>query len=72
MYRCDECNEAVGSRISLVRVVSETRLKHYPARPKVNRVVKRGKRVDVDDPGGEGWEIARERHLCPTCFARGR
>lgn len=49
------------------REVVETRVKSYPVREDANRVMKRGKRVWVDDAGGEGREIVRELSVCLRC-----
>lgn len=67
MYRCEQCKEVVGPRVPQLRAVAETRVKLYPVRERANHVMKRGKRVWVDDAGGEGREIVRELALCARC-----
>jgi hypothetical protein len=69
MYRCEECSSVVGPGVSQIREVVETRFKRYPVRENANHVMKHAKRkrVLVDDPGGTGREIVRERSLCPSC-----
>ncbi|MFP4436499.1 MAG: hypothetical protein ACLFVO_04565 [Chloroflexaceae bacterium] len=52
------------------RVTVETRYRQYPQRPKAHPVKRKGKIEMVDDPGGEGYEIAREVLACPACAAR--
>jgi hypothetical protein len=52
-------------------MIVESRWKKYPFRAKANRVtlIENGKPKQkfVDDPGGIGQEIVRERIVCPTC-----
>ncbi|MFT3710968.1 MAG: hypothetical protein QM817_25360 [Archangium sp.] len=74
MYRCEQCKEVVGPRISIERVVVETRPVTYPFRKEVNRArnPKNGKLVWVDDEGGEGHETVRELALCARCAAAAR
>ena len=73
MYRCEQCNEVVGPRIPMLREVVETRVKLYPVRAEVNHVMKRskGRKVWIDDSGGEGREIVRELQLCARCKPAG-
>ena len=77
MYRCQICNKVVPPRTKAYCIPVETRFRRYPFRPKANRVVrenpdedKKGKIVYIDDPGGEGYEIAREVLACPECAAQ--
>ncbi|MDX2011650.1 MAG: hypothetical protein SFW67_15725 [Myxococcaceae bacterium] len=53
-----------------LRLVAARRPRQYPARKDAFQVTKKGKWQWVDDPGGEGWEIARERAVCPRCVRR--
>lgn len=59
-----------------VRVVVERREKVYPVRPKAMKATADQKyfktvRISpdgyIDDPGGKGWEIAREEQLHADC-----
>lgn len=52
-----------------------TRAKTYPHRSEVHHIFwfdEQGKKRDkwIDDPGGVGWEIAREIIACPACATR--
>ena len=57
----------------MLREVVETRVKLYPVRAEVNHVMKRtkGRKVWIDDSGGEGREIVRELQLCARCKPAG-
>ena len=59
-YRCGVCNKAqkAGSKPELV--ITGKRPKSYP-----ERFGPDGKTIDK---GGEGWEIANVKQVCPTCF----
>jgi hypothetical protein len=63
----------VPRRTRAHRVIVETRDRTYPARERVNRVVKwingRRKVLWTDDPGGSGAEPTREALVCPICVA---
>lgn len=67
MYRCEFCNSVIGPRTPSVRVVVESRPTEYPSRPKaqVQRAGRRARRFD--DPGGAGYEIAKEKVACGRC-----
>ncbi|MCO7222929.1 hypothetical protein [Pleionea sp. CnH1-48] len=46
----------------------KSRIKHYPARIKVNAFVDRdGRHRQSDDPGGQGVELVRQIKVCPDC-----
>jgi hypothetical protein len=64
------CHTIVPAKTPATRVVIETRYKRYPVRPKAWRVKHEGKIKFMDDPGGEGYEIAREVLVCPACAAQ--
>ena len=74
MFICQLCGGVVPPRTAAARVVVR-RPKQYPFRreanvfyrPDGNEKVKEHRR---DDPGGEGWEIAKELLACPDCAAR--
>ncbi len=67
MYRCELCNVVQPPRTRCQKVVTETRPAEYPSRPKAQsrRVGRKGK--SLDDPGGAGYEIAKEVLACPKC-----
>lgn len=66
MFRCEGgCGRVPQPGEKPVRVVVETRAKEYPARYGEPRGYNR--EVPVLDPGGVGWEIAKEINLCPRC-----
>ena len=74
MYRCQLCRTVVPPRTPAQRAVVQTRVKKYPFRLKVNRVVRKPengkpKVTFVDDPGGVGREVERELVVCPVCAA---
>ena len=72
MFLCQLCGVTVAPRIRAARIAVSRRSKMYPFRsdanvfyrPDLNGKVKEFK---SDDPGGVGWEIAREVLACPTC-----
>jgi hypothetical protein len=76
MFLCQLCGGVVPPRIPATRVVVNRRPKQYPFRfeanvfyrpdPKKEGKIKEHK---TDDPGGVGWEIAREVLACPRCAA---
>jgi hypothetical protein len=70
MYICQICKTCVPAKTPATRVTVATRYRHYPQRPKAHPVKRKGKIELVDDPGGEGYEIAHEVLACPTCAAR--
>lgn len=60
-FRCGICNEMSKPREKAFRVITETRMKQYPARPKVHIYTDRDGATQVrDDPGGVGQEIVKE------------
>jgi hypothetical protein len=71
MYRCDLCTTVVPPRTPAHRVVLETRLRHYPSRPRTFPPLDRRERNKLekwkDDPGGAGHETVREALACPAC-----
>jgi hypothetical protein len=72
MFRCDLCDSIAASRTRCNRLVIETRLADYPARPHAHWHPPRrgGSGKWVDDPGGHGTEIARELRACEPCAAK--
>ena len=70
MFRCQLCSCVVPPRTRVRRLVLDRRTRKYPARPKANLVVRNHKKQHTDDPGGQGYEIAREVLVCPACANR--
>ena len=72
MYRCELCNRVsrAGERAS--KVVTERRPTEYPSRGKAQRMRVGRKTKQQDDPGGAGYEIAKEAVACATCAAEVR
>jgi hypothetical protein len=72
MFRCDVCGSVAPPRTPCNRIVVETRPKEYEARPRAHWQPPRagGKGKWVDDPGGRGTEIVRERRACDECADR--
>ena len=61
-YRCQSCGKAQPKYVKQNRVVIDKRNKTYPPR---------SYKVDKEkfyDDGGVGWEIAKEKIVCPTCL----
>lgn len=73
MYRCQLCGGVAPAGTCAVKVVVAVRPKRYPVRRDANRVRRlnpntgRWKWETTDDPGGAGFEIAREVTACPGC-----
>jgi hypothetical protein len=70
MFRCQLCSCVVPPRTRVRRLVLDRRTRQYPARPRVNLVVRDGKEHRTDDPGGKGHEVAREVFVCPACASK--
>jgi hypothetical protein len=67
MYRCQLCNRVSRAGEAATKVVLERRPTEYPSRGKAQRT-RSGRRSRLqDDPGGAGYEIAKEAILCPIC-----
>ncbi|MEM7137674.1 MAG: hypothetical protein AAF500_13915 [Myxococcota bacterium] len=67
MYRCELCNRVSRPGERATKVVTERRPTEYPSRSKAQRS-RAGRRSKFhDDPGGAGYEIAREAMTCATC-----
>ena len=67
MYRCQLCNRVSRPGERATKVVTERRPAEYPSRSKAQRA-RSGRRSKVqDDPGGAGYEIAKEAMVCPVC-----
>jgi len=80
MFRCELCAhvpELKGEgpkvwppRTRCVIVPLEYRATEYPSRPKAQSLRVGRKRKSLDDPGGAGWEIAKEVRACRDCADR--
>ena len=70
MYRCHFCKTVSQPNTLANRVVLETRPTEYPSRPKAQRRRIGRKIKTFDDPGGAGYEIAREVLSCRSCAER--
>ena len=67
MYRCQLCNRVSLPGERATKVVLERRPTEYPSRSKAQKA-KTGRRSKYqDDPGGAGYEIAKEAIVCATC-----
>ena len=67
MYRCELCNRVSRPGERAAKVVTERRPTEYPSRSKAQRS-RTGRRSKFhDDPGGAGYEIAREAMTCASC-----
>lgn len=77
MYRCELCAlvpefndrgpKVQGPRERAVKVTWKTRPAEYPSRPKAQKVRAGRRSRNFDDPGGAGFEIAKEVLACPRC-----
>lgn len=72
MFICQVCGGVVPPRTPAARVVVHRRAKRYPRREKANRLPpgETDEKKRPADPGGTGWEIAKEAAACPDCAAR--
>ena len=75
MFRCQLCDEVVPPRTAAQRVVVRTRVRKYPFRREVNRLVRlsekgKPKETFTDDPGGAGQEVVRELMVCLACASK--
>ena len=67
MYRCELCNRVSRPGERAVKVVTSRRPTEYPSRAKAQRMRIGRKTKHQDDPGGAGYEIAKEAVACSTC-----
>lgn len=72
MFKCQNCQTIVPAHTKAARIVVKTRFKAYPHRKKAfwTYNAQKGKREEIDDIGGHGWEIAHEIVVCPDCAAK--
>ena len=79
-YRCQICNDKVAHKSAAIRLILDKRIKYYPYRPKANpgyqtkngqllQPLRKSRRQSdrTDDPGGRGWEMAKEIYVCQSC-----
>ncbi|OWK45152.1 hypothetical protein [Fimbriiglobus ruber] len=74
MFVCQICSKVVPPRTPPVRVVLQRRPKRYSFRLHANVIYRpdsngKIKEHKTNDPGGVGWETAREANACPDCAA---
>jgi hypothetical protein len=71
MYRCQQCSRVSAAGTPLHRLVVSTRARKYPFRRDANVIYRlvngKWKEFKIDDPGGDGNEIAAEIGVCPDC-----
>ena len=67
MYRCQLCNRVSRPGERATKVVTERRPTEYPSRSKAQRARSGRRSKFQDDPGGAGYEIAKEAIACATC-----
>jgi hypothetical protein len=70
MFICQLCWIYTKPREKAFRIVTQIREKIYPPRPNAHTFIPRdepGKKVIKDDPGGRGFEIAKEVLACQAC-----
>ena len=67
MYRCQLCNRVSRPGERATKVVTERRPAEYPSRGKAQKGRPGSRSKFQDDPGGAGYEIAKEAMVCPTC-----
>ena len=72
MYRCELCNRVSRPGERAVKVVVLNRPTEYPSRAKAQRMRIGRKTKHQDDPGGAGYEIAKEAVACSTCAEQHR
>jgi hypothetical protein len=69
MYRCEFCEVNVPPQTPARRIVVETRVVEHPYRKNAIPTVINGRHKWVDDPGGRGTQIIKEKLACPECAA---
>ena len=67
MYRCELCNRVSRPGERATKVVTERRPAEYPSRGKAQKGGSGRRSKAQDDPGGAGYEIAKECMACATC-----
>jgi hypothetical protein len=69
MYRCKLCNRVSRPGERATKVVLERRPAEYPSRGKAQKGLTERRSKFQDDPGGAGYEIAKECIACAPCAA---
>lgn len=68
-YRCESCKKAVESGVLCNKVTIKKKMFNHPFRKGV--YIKFDEETErfykADDPGGRGWQIAKEIRMCPSC-----
>ncbi|MGB5696365.1 MAG: hypothetical protein WBM46_11975 [Polyangiales bacterium] len=67
MYRCELCNRVSRPGERATKIVLERRPTEYPSRGKAQRAPTGRRSKAHEDPGGAGYEIAKEAMVCPAC-----
>lgn len=67
MYRCLICGEVAPPNTPATRIVLAVRPITYPYRSFAHHRKRRGIHRWIPDPGGTGYEIAKEVTACPSC-----
>ena len=67
MYRCKLCNRVSRPGERATKVVLERRPAEYPSRGKAQKGSSERRSKAQDDPGGAGYEIAKECIACAPC-----
>lgn len=67
MYRCQLCSRVSRPGERATKVVLERRPTEYPSRSKAQKARSGRRSKYQDDPGGAGYEIAKEAIACPAC-----
>ena len=67
MFRCELCDRVSRPGERQIKVVVERRPAEYPSRAKAQRLRASRRGKHRDDPGGAGYEIAKEKIGCAYC-----
>ena len=68
MFRCELCDRVSRPGERQIKVVVERRPAEYPSRSKAQRARASRRGKFRDDPGGAGYEIAKEKIGCASCI----
>jgi hypothetical protein len=67
MYRCQFCNRVSRPGERATKVVTERRPAEYPSRGRAQKGATGRTAKAPEDPGGAGYEIAKEAIACAVC-----
>jgi hypothetical protein len=69
MFKCDLCGKITSAGEPCTKVVLETKNVVHVHRRNVFKIFDEGerKRIWIDDPGGQGVQIAKEVNACQSC-----